>query len=337
MKLDLAHDEILVLEPVRRPVHHPYSDSPENGIEALCYAFEEVFAEKVRALTERLRPRDLYDVVHLHRRADLQPDRGLVRSTLARKCEFKAIPVPTFNSLQSHPGRAALQVEWESMLAHQLPVLPPFDQFWSALPSAFEWLEEKPVRAQPPAMGSGRYEIDEHWHAPAMAGSWHAQGISAPLEIIRFAAANRLCVEMDYEDENGRRGSRTIEPYSLRRTKAGDLLLYAVRSQDGQDRSYRVDRILGARATQQAFVPRYAVELSTTAPLHAPDVFRARALVTPYNFGRQSTSKRAPKRSTQEFGRSGQTKYVFQCMYCNKKFERSQYDAALNPHKTKDG
>ncbi len=337
MKLDLAHDEILVLEPVRRPVHHPYSDCPENGIDALCYAFEEVFAEKVRALTERLRPRDLYDVVHLHRRADLQPNRALVRSTLARKCEFKGIPVPNFIALQNRPERTELQAEWEHMLGHQLPVLPPFDQFWTELPAAFAWLEEEPVRVGLPVMGSGRYEIDETWHAPAMAGSWHGLGVNAPLEIIRFAAANRLCVEMDYEDEGGRRGTRTIEPYSLRRTMAGDLLLYAVRSQDGQDRSYRVDRILGARATQQTFVPRYAVELSATEPLHAPDVSRARASVAPYNFRQPPRPTRAPKRTTQGFGGFGQTKYVFQCMYCNKQFERSRYDAALNPHKTKDG
>ena len=337
IKLDLANDEILVLEPVRRPVHHPYSDCPGDGIDVLCYAFEEVFAEKVRALTERLRPRDLYDVVHLYRRADLQPDRALVRSTLARKCEFKGIPVPTAHSIQNHPVVAELQAEWKNMLGHQLPALPPFDQFWAELPTAFAWLEEAPIQAGPAVMGRGRYEIDETWRAPAMAGYWHAEGISAPLEIIHFAAANRLCVELDYQDEDGRRSARTIEPYSLRRTKVGELLLYAVRSQDGQDRSYRVDRILGARATQQTFMPRYAVELSATAPLHAPDVSRARASVAPFNFGLQSKPKRTPKRSTQKAVGFGQAKYVFQCMTCKKKFERTSYDAALNAHKTKDG
>jgi len=125
IKLDLAAEEALVLPPVRRAIHHPYSDDPEEGLGALCYAFEELFAEKVRALTERMRPRDLYDVVHLHRRQDLQPDRALVRSTLARKCEFKGIEVPTFAALVSRPERAELESEWENMLAHQLPVLPP--------------------------------------------------------------------------------------------------------------------------------------------------------------------------------------------------------------------
>jgi predicted nucleotidyltransferase component of viral defense system len=63
IKLDLTFDEILVLDPAIRYVHHPYSDCPDNGIQSKCYCFEEVFAEKIRALAERERPRDLYDAV----------------------------------------------------------------------------------------------------------------------------------------------------------------------------------------------------------------------------------------------------------------------------------
>lgn len=104
---------MLVLTPVTRPVQHPYTDLPANGIHVLSYSFAEVFAEKMRALAERQRPRDLYDVVHLYRRQDLQPDRAVIRSTLARKCEFKGIAVPTYASLSNRPERTAIEVEWE--------------------------------------------------------------------------------------------------------------------------------------------------------------------------------------------------------------------------------
>jgi predicted nucleotidyltransferase component of viral defense system len=67
LKLDLTADEKLVMSPVVRDVHHPYSDKPLEGIRAYCYSFEEIFAEKLRALSERARPRDLYDVIHLYR------------------------------------------------------------------------------------------------------------------------------------------------------------------------------------------------------------------------------------------------------------------------------
>jgi len=73
IKFDLTTDELVALPPVIRPVTHPYSDTPEEGIQARCYAFEEVFGEKVRALGERARPRDLYDVVNLYRHEEFQP------------------------------------------------------------------------------------------------------------------------------------------------------------------------------------------------------------------------------------------------------------------------
>ena len=65
IKLDLTADEKLVLPAIKRDVFHPYSDSPEGRISANCYAYEEAFAEKIRARGERTRPRDLYDVVNL--------------------------------------------------------------------------------------------------------------------------------------------------------------------------------------------------------------------------------------------------------------------------------
>jgi len=230
-----------------------------------------------------------------------------------------------------------MRADWEQMLAHQLPQLPPFDSVWEELPAVFAWLEREEVKAPRPAMGALRAEIDEGWRMPAMAHSWRAEGVGAPLEIIRFAATNHLCVDLNYQDEQGITSSRIIEPYSLRRTQAGDLLLYAVRSQDGQDRSYRVDRIRDARATKQPFTPRYAVELSAAVPLHAPDTTRSREPATSYAFSPAPKPRSVSRRTTRSSGGYGQPKYVFQCSYCQKKFERQQYDGTLNPHKTKDG
>lgn len=323
MKLDLAHDEILVLDPVRRPVHHPYSDCPENGIDVPCYAFEEVFAEKTRALAERLRPRDLYDVVHLHWRADLQPDRALVRSTLARKCEFKGIPVPTYNSLQIHPELAELQAEWKNMLGHQLPALPPFNQFWAELPAAFAWLEETAERIALKAIIIPA-DTDATWRVPAMARAW---GYSVPLEAIRFAAANRLCVDLGYDGSH-----RVIEPYSLRRTKAGDIVLYAVRHDDGQSRSYRVGRIESVTPTRTPFVPRYAIELTESGPLSMPDTV-SRSSASAFGF---TQPRKATTRTRSSFGMNGPT-YVYECTHCGKRFNHKKQDSKLNKHKDKNG
>ena len=41
------------------------------------------------------------------------------------------------------------------------------------------------------------------------------------IEMIRFAAANQLLVDIDYRDKQGKRSTRSTEAYSLRRSQAG--------------------------------------------------------------------------------------------------------------------
>jgi predicted nucleotidyltransferase component of viral defense system len=252
IKLDLTDDERIVLDPIWREVHHPYSDRPGDGIQAFCYRYEELFAEKIRALAERMRPRDLYDVIHLYRHDAAGCDRELVLQTLGEKCNFTGIPVPDADSLANSPERSELESEWENMLVHQLPVVPPLAHFFGELPRVFSWLVGLLAREILPAIPAGADE-DASWRPPAMASSW---GTVVPLETIRFAAANHLCVDLSYQGTH-----RLIEPYSLHRTRDGDIMLHAIRHDSGDHRSYRVDRIEGVSATRTSFMPRYSVEL----------------------------------------------------------------------------
>ncbi len=265
VKLDLTDHERLVLPIDWRDVHHPYSDKPAAGVQVSTYCFEEVFAEKVRALAERLRPRDLYDVIHLYRRKDLQLDRAKMMAALQEKCDFKKIATPDFESIRLSPLIGELKVSWAQMLAHQLPSLPPFDGFWAELPEFFDWLhrEVAPVFAPILEVGS-KAALDLTWRMPRMARSWRELGVGAPMEVIRYSAANRLCVQLDYRKETGERTQPIIEPYSLRRTRDGHYLLFGIKAGTNDARSYRVDRIRGATSTQQTFRPRYAVELTET-------------------------------------------------------------------------
>ncbi|MBI4005515.1 MAG: nucleotidyl transferase AbiEii/AbiGii toxin family protein [Gammaproteobacteria bacterium] len=335
IKLDLTNDELLVLDPVMREVHHPYSDKPENGIHILSYCFDEVFAEKIRALSERERPRDLYDVIHLYRHDELRPDRGVVLNTLEQKCTFKGIPVPTMNILETKPERIELEAEWGNMLGHQLPALPSFEQFWQELPAVFDWLHGIAEKVTKPAiriLARGEGEIDDTWKPPSMAASWSSYG-STPLEIIRFAGANRLCINLDYVDQHGRRNTRLIEPYSLRRTKDGNLLLYAVKHNTSEDRSYRVDRIQGAEVTKTSFNPRYLIELTPVGSIHAPPTTRTSSSYAPPRFAKPRITRQRGIKTSQSYG----PKYVFRCSVCDKRFTKKSYDATLKPHKNKNG
>ena len=320
IKLDLTADELLVLPTVIRPVSHVYSDSPEEGMSARCYAFEELFGEKIRALGERSRPRDLYDVINLFRHGDFREAANAIRDVVQRKCTFKNVPFPSFEALAVF--RDELFAEWGNMLGHQLPALPPVQSFWEALPEFFNWLAgtRMPAVVAPYPLAAG----DQVLRLPA--GAFSMPGRSAPdIEVIRFAAANHLCVDLDYMDEQGRVGTRTIEPYSLRRTQEGNILLHAVRTQDQQHRSYRLDRIRGARATQRTFTPRFAVELMPSGPLTIAPAATRQAYSQP------SIRTTRPARTS-----SGPT-YLFRCPVCNKRFDRKSYDATLRPHKNRDG
>lgn len=217
IKFDLTSKKKLVLPPKKRSVHHPYSDCPDAGIHVLSYCFEEVIAKKMRALAERERPRDLYDVVHLYRHDEIQPDRGVVLKTLQEKCAFKGITVPTVESLQREDAKIKLAAEWEDMLAHQLPVLPDLEQFWNEIPNVFRWLYGKAERP-----------------------------------------------------------SRLIEPYSLRRSMDGNLLLCAVKHETGESRTARAPsgRATATSASSPAVWGRRATSCEARATrtvfAHAP-------------------------------------------------------------------
>ncbi|MBK5225866.1 MAG: nucleotidyl transferase AbiEii/AbiGii toxin family protein [Thermoleophilia bacterium] len=271
IKLDLTADEILVMEPVARDVYHPYADRPEDPIRVYCYSFEETFAEKIRALAERGRPRDLYDVVNIFRHDELRPDPATVLDVLKKKCSFKEIAVPDKELFENEPLRDELVADWESMLGHQLPALPPFEKYWSEIAAVFDWLYGRIEKAVlPEARVVQESNLDETWRPPSMASAWHT---AIPLEPVRFAAANRLCVELTYGGT-----SRIIEPYSLRRTRDGNILLFAVKHHTGELRAYRVDRIQNARITQESFNPRYRVELTPAGPLFAPETTKRPSL-----------------------------------------------------------
>lgn len=313
IKLDLNADEKVARPTVLRAISHTYPDKlPEPGV-VRCYGFEEVFAEKIRAMGERSRPRDLYDIVNLFRRPDLRAHPELIREVLVEKCLSKGIAVPTLATVHGSEFRGELESEWGNMLAHQLPQLPPFQQFWDELPALFSWLEGGAAPAEPAAYPAQQGD-EAGWAPPATVWLW---GAGPPIESIRFAAANRLCVELGYLNS-----LRIIEPYSLRRTRDGNMILYAVKADTGDIRGYRIDRIQSIKVTQRTFTPRYAVELTSGGPLHAPAVTRTQM---------SSLGRPIYRRPS-----SGPT-FVIECSTCGKKFRRTQRGTALNLHKNPDG
>ena len=80
------------------------------------------------------------------------------------------------------------------------------------------------------------------------------------MEKARFAAANYLCVEVGYQDR-----TYMVEPYSLRKTRSGQLILYTVVSDTGSVSAYRVDQIDSLNVTTTAFTPKFALDVVDTS------------------------------------------------------------------------
>lgn len=319
--LDLSASEKIARPTVLRKIAHAFPDDLPDPATVRCYSFEEVFAEKIRAMGERSRPRDLYDIINLFRRRDLRGAAGLVRETLHAKCASKGVPVPAFAAIENSLQQRALISEWDDMLAHQLPVLPPFETYWGELASLFLWLEgganEPALQPVPtPAIGGGE-SLDDNWTPPPTVYVW-GQGV--PVETIRFAAANHLCIDLGYQNS-----VRRIEPYALRRTRAGHVLLVAIKTGTREIRTYRLDRIQSAKVTDIPFKPVYIVELGADTPVQIPPVTHTR-----------TTAPSAVRRSSSSSPRFGPA-YVIKCPVCRKEFKRKKMDLALNPHKGNHG
>ena len=252
VKLDLTSDERMVQAPVQRQVAHLYTDGLASVMFARCYSLAELMGEKIRALGERARPRDLYDVVHLFWRDELRPDPSDVLQVVRQKCEFKKMPVPNPASLQFF--REEMEGDWDAMLGHQLPAIPPIDAFWSVLPGFFTWLHEGVTSSSPEGIPLAARE--QVVSGPARGSTLGLQGV-ADVELVRFAAANRLCIDLSYEGTLVR-----LEPYSVRRTHDGDVVLYGCETDSPSYGRYRTENIQDVEVTSQPFVPRYANELA---------------------------------------------------------------------------
>jgi hypothetical protein len=128
---------------------------------------------------------------------DLMGRASAVAAVLQRKCEHAGIALPTLDSIRDSQFRDEIEREWENMLGHQLPrPLPPFDSFWSTLDDLFGWLA-----GTRPSQNLRRAQfgnLDPDWTAPRAITTWRR---GFPLELLRYAGANRLRVEIDYRPE----------------------------------------------------------------------------------------------------------------------------------------
>lgn len=320
---DLTRHEPVLDGPAARTIFHPYPDALPEGAQVLAYSFDELLAEKTRALYERARPRDLYDVVYLLDNRPEAFDFGHVRQLFAEKCQTKSVTPPTAADLiRKVSGDAELRSEWANMLAHQLPSLPDLNTFLLRLPELLRWIDRP--EAVPPGLTRPAVPVPANT-IPVAAEGIRFWGRGVPLETLRFAGANRQLIAFEYD---GRR--RVAEPYSLRQAATGNILLYAWEEEATHIKAFNVDKIRNLTVTDRSFEPRYRIEFSSVAPARIlPTAQHAsRTPLTP-GFDRQ----RPPGPQMVSYG----PRYIFVCPYCQKQFAHKSNNPALRKHKAVDG
>ena len=82
---------------------HPYPDQLPDDLRVTMYAIGELVAEKTRALCERMRPRDLYDVVLLGATSRSDADAHALRQVAIEKFAIKGMTLPAIADVM-RPG-----------------------------------------------------------------------------------------------------------------------------------------------------------------------------------------------------------------------------------------
>jgi len=130
IKMDITKKENeQIITPIqKKKIIHMYSDQFNEQINV--YSLEEIFAEKVRSLFERTRPRDLYDVWYLNQKMTLDT------SLFQKKCTFKKVE-PNIDDFMNR--KTNYEKTWKSSLQHQLSELPNITEVFNEV---IEFLEK---------------------------------------------------------------------------------------------------------------------------------------------------------------------------------------------------
>ncbi len=136
IKLDISVSEELILKPEIQKIFHPYSDSKLIDNVIPVYSIKEIIAEKLRALIQRNRPRDIYDVWNLSRIID-EKEFSIVKKTLIKKADNKNININGIDDFINDDKEKKNKKEWESSLKYQLSKeeLPDFNMVYSGIPT----------------------------------------------------------------------------------------------------------------------------------------------------------------------------------------------------------
>lgn len=134
VKIEITHDEPVLLPAPHHPVQHGYEESLEAQIRT--YSLEEICAEKLRATQQTLaklekrgwtrsRARDYYDLWHLAREPAGRIDWDQVSAVLPEKCRLREVVIHSADDIFNERLLDEVRRSWNRTLGPFVADLPP--------------------------------------------------------------------------------------------------------------------------------------------------------------------------------------------------------------------
>jgi len=134
VKVDVT-PERPVAKVLSKPLSHQYSDYPRFQVRVEC--LEEILAQKLRALVERRKSRDYYDV---WRMLELEFDQAKVKTLFRQKCAVKGIQFQGLSDFFPVDLRDILRGYWERELGRLVHPVPDMEAVLEELQGALRKL-----------------------------------------------------------------------------------------------------------------------------------------------------------------------------------------------------
>jgi predicted nucleotidyltransferase component of viral defense system len=142
VKLDLSKEETIEDNTVWRSLVHDYSDESIVSIPIQSYSLDEIFAEKCRALVQRTRPRDLYDVINIYEKFYVQSNNFQnFNRVIQRKFHAKNLEFPEPLSQITQEKFEETRHSWSYMLRHQVQHLEDIQIYIEKYRKVCAWIE----------------------------------------------------------------------------------------------------------------------------------------------------------------------------------------------------
>lgn len=133
VKLDITLYEQVLLPLNNGPMLHPYSDVKDCYAVVPTYKLDEIVAEKLRAILQRTRSRDIYDLWYLLKFHKDALDTSTIYDVFKKKCEYKNVDFKGIEDFFKPELMESHKLAWEPSIRRQIADLPAFEEVKSDL------------------------------------------------------------------------------------------------------------------------------------------------------------------------------------------------------------